>query len=349
MVEYEVEQDTWSKEFPNFGASKQLSVLGWIPSLTTSCKYYLVQCSVCSQDTELFGEALYKITKGNLLKGRMPCGCSKRTKWSREQFAVLCSRKAKELGHTFIDFTGEWKGQDTKIKMLCEKHGEWSSGVINSLINNNTSCPGCKSDITAKRSVKPDEVMIQSFFASGAFHPDTKFWRSERKTKSGTKRYWNVYCPDCKEQGESQDSNLQVGNRPCACSPQRQQQCYINILNDNGTTVAIKFGIANNSLLRLKQQEALSIFSMEQYAVYKFDSIASCKKAERECKQELQCGIVSKADMRDGSSETTAASNLQAIIDIYKRNGGVETALHNTTIAKVAVNMKGNKDEMCSV
>lgn len=48
-------------------------------------------------------------------------------------------------------------------------------------------------------------------------------------------------------------------------------------------------------------------------------------KAERECLQELECGVVLKRDMPDGYTETTWYYNLEKIIQIYERNGGKES------------------------
>jgi hypothetical protein len=51
--------------------------------------------------------------------------------------------------------------------------------------------------------------------------------------------------------------------------------------------------------------------------------VEQCKKAERECKKELETGVVLKRDMPDGYSETTWAYNIGKVKDIYERNGGV--------------------------
>ena len=289
-------------------------------------KYYILKCSKCSQDPELFGEGYFKSLKGHLLSGQLPCGCSSIPRWSKEQFAVLCSRKATQLGYTFLGFVGEWKGQNTKIKMLCEKHRTWGSGSIHSLVTSGSGCPGCKSEAMLRAAVetntKPDEVMRQSFFTSDAFHPDTQFWRSERKNSQGAKVYWFMLCPDCGETGESQSSGLQQGCRPCACNMHRQQECYINWVMDDDTTVAIKFGIARDSNQRIKQQNSASIYTITQHSVYTFPSVRECRSAERACKKELECSIVLKRDMPDGYTETTWVYNLDKIIEIYKRNGG---------------------------
>lgn len=316
---HSLQQDNYSLSGVAFGEEDQLQVVGW-SGKSGGNKYYILKCSTCSQDIELFGGGYFKSRKSNLVKGTVPCGCSKIPKWSQEQFSILCSRKANELGYTFLGFAGEWKGCYTKIKMSCIKHGEWSSGSINCLIYKVAGCPGCRIDIITK----PDDVMIQSFNESKAFHPDTKFWRSERVDSRGATAYWHVSCPECGEIGEATSGGLQKGNRPCACSPQRQQECYINWLIDfQDNAVVIKFGIANNSKHRILSQDRQSLYKLRQYQVYSFPSVQQCKQAERECKKELETGVVLKRDMPDGWTETTWSYNIGKVVDIYKRNGGV--------------------------
>ena len=322
-----LQQDDYSLSGVVFGEDGQLEVIGW-SGKDGSNKYYILKCNKCSQDRELFGEGYFRSLKGGLVKKKVPCGCSNNPRWSKEQYVILCLRKAKELGYTFLGFAGEWKGQTTKIKMLCEKHGDWSSGVIANLINIGHGCPGCGVEATReavrKASIKPDDVMIASFHKPKAFHPDTKFWRSERLNSRGRANYWHVSCPECGEDGESTRSNLQIGQRPCACSPMRQQECYINwIIDEHNNAVAVKFGIANNSKSRVKSQNRQSAYEVRQHQVYTFPSVQSCKKAERECKKELDCGIILKRDMPDGWTETTWTYNLQRVVAIYKRNGGM--------------------------
>jgi hypothetical protein len=316
-----IQQDEWSLTAPTFGKEDQLEVVGWSGKSRGRSKLYILKCNKCSQDSELFGDGYFKKTKGSILNLKViPCGCARNPRWSKNQYEILCSRKAEELGYKFIGFGDKWEGSFTKIRMLCEEHGEWCSGRLSSLLNDQRGCPGCKAAI----SRKPDDVMITSFFASGGFHPESEFCRSDRKDSSGKKVFWVVSCPDCGETGESKSSHLQQGQRPCACSTQRQRECYINCLtDDNNTIVAIKFGIANNSKLRVKKQNSKSIYSVQHHSVYKFPTVKSCKKAERECKEDLECGIVLKRDMSDGYTETTWAYNLEKIVEIYEKNGGV--------------------------
>lgn len=315
-----LQQDDYSQSGITFGSTGQLSIVGHDGGKSWN-KYYILKCSKCSQDSDLFGEGYFRGQKGSIIKGRIPCGCSNNHQWSQEQYSVRCSRKAKELGYTFLGFVGEWKGYVTKIEMLCDKHGKWDSCIINNLINNGYGCPGCRTDTITK----PEGVMIQSFIDSGAFHPDTEFYRSKRRNKSGRDVYWYVYCPECGEVGEATSGHLQRGSRPCFCSPNRQQECYINwLIDEHNTAVAIKFGIAIDSNRRAKSQNSRSVYTIRQHAVYTFQDIPSCKKAERACLQELECGIVLKRDMPDGYTETTWVYNLEKIIEIYERNGGIK-------------------------
>lgn len=320
-----LQQDEWSLTTPTFGKEGQLQVVGWSGKNKKGkgAKYYIVKCSKCSSDSELFNGGYFKSDKAGLIRGSTPCGCGKGVQWSKEQYTVLCQRKSKELGYKFLGFNGEWKGTYTKIRMLCESHGEWGSGVITHLLSKGVGCPSCMTEKSREINRKPDAIMIQSFLDSKAFHSDTEFWRSERKSSEGRKIFWYMFCPECGEVGESLSANLQRGHRPCACSKHRQQECYINLLVDgNNTAVAVKFGIANNSIRRAKQQNYKTPYEILQHSIYTFPSALSCKGAERECKQELECGVVLRRDMLDGYTETTWIYNLEKIIEIYIRNGG---------------------------
>lgn len=321
-VEYGLQQDEWSLTKPTFGEDGQIEVIGWSGRDRTN-KLYIVKCHECSEDRELFGDGVFKSLKYNLNIGQIPCGCAKKLRWSLDQWKIKAQRKAKELGYEFVDFAGEWRGAYTKIKLTCPKHGEWHTNTLNMLINCEQGCPQCRTDIIRERILKPDEEMIASFFASGAFHPDTKFWRSERLDSRGHKPYWNVYCPECNNTNESFVSSLQNGSRPCLCSNSRQQQAYINFIKDGDNPIALKFGIANVATRRINEQNRASIYNIHNYLIYEFPTKQECLKAELECKRELQCSILSREEMPDGWTETTYLSNLDKIIEIYKKHNGV--------------------------
>lgn len=325
--EYGLQQDEWSLSKPKFGKDNQLEVIGWSEKSNRGNKIYIIKCNICSQDPELFGEGYFKFFKGDLVRGYLPCGCSKNTHWSVGQYEILCKRKADERGYTFLGFDGQWRKQKTKIKVLCHTHGMWDTGLLHHFINNERGCPTCKAENTGKwakiNNLKSDEVMIASFFASGAFHPETRFWKSTKTTRQGARSYWFVSCPECGGTAEALSGNLQRGGRPCDCIKQRQQECYINLIVDKGEAVAIKFGIARDSKERIKNQKRRAVYELHQHSVYTLPDAISCRNSERQCRQELECGVVLKRDMPDGYTETTWVYNLEKIIEIYEKNGGI--------------------------
>lgn len=323
-LSFDMRQDKWSITSPRFGEDGQLEVVGWADSGGKyKSKQYILKCSICSLDADLFGQGCFSSLKYHLVKGVIPCGCSTYPKWNKEQYEVLCKRKAESINCKFIGFVGQWKASKTKIEMLCPLHGTWFDGRIHHLLNSNIGCPGCGLVSIGELNSKTYLETVQSFIASGAFHPDTKFWKSSRVNREGQPLYWYMSCPECGEEGEASRGNLQQGQRPCACSKHRQQEAYINWMTDDSSPIAIKFGIANNSNRRTKQQNSKSMYGVVQHSVYTFRSVEACKAAERDCKQELECGIVLKRDMPDGYTETTWVYNLGKIVEIYERNGGI--------------------------
>lgn len=319
-----LQQDEWSLGEPRFGKGGQLTVIGW-SGKQGSNKFYILKCKTCSRDMQLFGEGYFRSLRANLVRGKIPCGCASSPRWTENQYSTLCSRKAEDAGYEFLGFVGEWKGAYTKINMFCTKHGDWRTLNVNHLLNTGAGCPSCKAETIKEIKTKPNNIMVNSFLSTGAFHPDTKFWRSDRVDSQGGLKYWYVHCPECGQLSESMSGHLQKGQRSCGCSRHRQQECYINyVLDHNNTPIAIKFGIANNSRQRIKNQNRLSIYTIYQHSIYAFPDVISCKKAEQQCLQELECGILSKEEMSDGWTETTWVYNLEKIIEIYERNGAIK-------------------------
>lgn len=314
-------QDEWSKQGYSFGEASQLRVIGWSGRCGNN-KLYVMKCSKCCEDPELFGQGTFTLPKAGILRGVFPCGCSKTPKWDKEQWEIKIKRRALELNAQFLGFSVDWVGKDTRVRMDCNKHGEWSTGRLDTLLNAKQGCPLCGNDLVSIKKTKPDDVMVKSFLASGSFHPDTKFWRSERKTGQGVKAYWFYSCTDCGEVGESFSGGLQEGKKSCGCI-QAQNQAYINLISYGSALYAVKFGISSNPENRVRQQNSSSNYEIVKFLVYEFSGTSSCRAAERECKKELECGIVPREDMPDGYTETTYVRNINDIISIYEKHGGI--------------------------
>ena len=114
---------------------------------------FKVTCTECSKDPELFPDECFVSTKGNLINGQKPCGCSKKPEWKYWQFLILARRAAK--GRFIIHgFNGDFKNAKTKLNLECLKDGHKWTARINNVINGGTGCPKCKYELH-KEQLKP--------------------------------------------------------------------------------------------------------------------------------------------------------------------------------------------------
>lgn len=292
----------------------QLKILGYITK-TRSGKVCVVKCSVCSQDPELFGDALYTIYDSNIIKGTIPCGCSAAHSWSDEQWTVRLNRVSKRSPYKFLRF----EARDDGIRIgtfLCKEHGQYTTNVRNYI--DGKGCRRC-----SKNNLKPDPEMIDGFMQSGSFSEGTKFIRSDRKDSKGSKVYWKVTCSLCNVTYESSASHLKKGKQGCSCSTGNQRFSYLLQILDNNLPIAVKFGITKSPKTRIAGQRLASVFDIEPLGYWEFENNTACRKAELECSHSLQCGVLSAQDFPDGYTETTFIYNIDAITNIFTNNGGV--------------------------
>lgn len=320
---YGLQQDEWSLSKPRFGEYGQLEVIG-LSEVEHNKKRYILRCSKCSSDPEMFGGGYFRAYSSDLKRGKIPCGCSAHTIWSEDQYKVLCSRKAHQLGYKFVGWAESYIKSKTKIELLCEKHGTWTTNRIALFLSEGCGCPQCGNDKCSYINLKSDAEHITDFIKTGCFSYGTKFWRSNRENAKGySTSYWWMECPDCGSIGEGYSGDLKKGLRCCDCSNSRQKVAYINSIKYQELFIGVKFGISNNPQNRIKQQNSVSICDIEEVYLYRFQNKQSCRAAERECKQTLVCGVVDKQLMPDGWTETTYPYNIDKIIEIYEKHGGV--------------------------
>jgi len=103
---------------------------------------FKVTCTECSKDPELFPDGYFVSTKGNLVRGKKPCGCAKSPKWKDWQFLILARRAAKDR---FIvhGFSEKFKDKNTKLNLECLKDGHKWIASIHNIVNKRTGCPKC--------------------------------------------------------------------------------------------------------------------------------------------------------------------------------------------------------------
>lgn len=310
-----------------FGKYSQITVLGKTEKLTTGSKYtkyYAVFCSVCGKDNELYGEGVFLTPKSSLQRGQIPCGCSSSYRKTKKHYEILCKRKSEAMGYDFLGFSEEFSDRKTKLWLFCPKHGDWKSGIINNFIYRRVGCPECKKVVVGLRASKEDKEITDQFFATGAYHFESTFERSDRTNKNGHKIFWKFTCGFCKTSAESDVSSFKSGCYPCICSNRIQTSAYINLLSDAEIPLFLKIGISKDPISRLKDQQRYSKFQVSNLFIYDFKSKEDCRKAERDCIESLEMNVVSEQYFPDGYTETTDLRNLETILNIYALNNGVE-------------------------
>lgn len=302
-----------------------LTVVGWNGKYGNP-KKYIVICSVCSADVELHGEGYFAMSKGHLVRGCIPCGCTDKCNWTEEQYKVRVKRACEKSGLIFKGWANQFTtANKTLVNADCVDHGRIGNATISFILNPNfiKGCRGCFAIRMGNFKRKDDKVMIENFMSTGAYPAGTVFTRSPRLDKNGYKKYWHIYCPECDSSAEGHIVGIYKGARSCNCSTQRQQEAYINLIKDSDEVIAIKFGVANNSWVRAADQNSRSIYSVEQYGVWVFPDVKSCKAAERTCMHSLPVSLLTKEEMPDGYTETTFPSNIDKVIKIFEEYGGM--------------------------
>lgn len=103
---------------------------------------YKVSCTECSKDKELFPDGCFIVTKGDLVRGQKPCGCSKKPEWKGWQYLILARRAGEKKGFIVYGFAEEFHGQHTKLNLECIKDGHKWIASINNILRG-TGCPKC--------------------------------------------------------------------------------------------------------------------------------------------------------------------------------------------------------------
>ena len=121
----------------------KLEVVGIAGKDKWEVSLFKVTCIECSKDKELFPSGYFISTKGNLVYGQKPCGCSKQPKWFEWQFLILARRAGEKKGFIVHGFSEEFHGQYTKLNLECLKDGHKWIARLDSVINNGSGCPKC--------------------------------------------------------------------------------------------------------------------------------------------------------------------------------------------------------------
>lgn len=301
-----------------FGEESQIEVLGWIGRIKDKgSKIYVVNCKICANDPELFGDGLFYAQKSQLESGGQPCGCSPTTHWNEDQYRVLARRGCEQKGLIFLGWVDGYKKGETFCRVACPTHGEIRPKKITSVLSGYIGCASC-----AKSIVRSDSDWIRMFKDQGCYPTGSLFLRSDR-TPTKSREYWLVTCSGCGQVCEVSNQAILSGSMGCGCCRQRQDKAYITIVFDGDMPICAKLGISTNVHRRFLQLNRKSIYELKLYNIWTFSDIKSCKKAETLAKNTVKNYPMVLDEMLDGYSETFYIRDIDKVIKIFEDFGGI--------------------------
>lgn len=197
--------------------------------------YVKVKCSICEKDKELFGSGIFETASRYLLRGSVPCGCSKSYRYSISQRKLLILRLIEErkLPVELVEvFTirNNKKESVKMLKLLCLRtqvvyscdYGNFVKGTGN---NGVSECTGITEGYTQAECEKYNRV-----------NSEVITWDSGKKCPRGGTMI-AYYCKKCASLGLESTYLMTTGNIfrknkiPCRCSPSSRKtlQDYADI------------------------------------------------------------------------------------------------------------------------
>ncbi|AFN39330.1 endonuclease [Aeromonas phage CC2] len=294
-----------------------LTVVGVSDRRSGNNKVYKLTCSICSEDKELFPD-LFESQKSDLVKGQVPCGCSKKPQLKPFQIEVIVGRLCEEMGYGFIWFPDGYKNKNSKFEYICPVHGKQLVSY-NSFVNTGSRCPSCKFGHLSNMRRNPEAETITKELCETEGYEYLGFPDEYRSAESK----FEYNCPVHGKQIVSYDNFVYGGRRCPSCSdrgyqPAKPGHLYItNWINyDKDTNEFFKIGITNFLEQRIKQQAHKTSYKPRQLIVFKFEDGSIPPELERLTKpyrQDMEHPIITPDEFADGTTEI-----LQNWIDIIK-------------------------------
>ena len=259
---------------------------------------FKVTCDECAKDKELFPGGYFISTKGNLVRGKKPCGCAFNPKWEPWQFLILAHRAAK--GRFIVHgFAEEFHGKNTKLNLECLKDGHKWTAITSNIMNRGSGCPKCSGN------AKPteQEALQKCIDICKEMNYDVVGFSDGYKGAHKTRFKYN--CKTHGKQKVSYDSFVNGGKRCSGCWKDRQKDLgngngyyperkdetdflYILNFNDKFIKVGRSFdvdervkGLKKPSESGIKKIYKLRIFTATHQEIYDYEQELHSELRER--------------------------------------------------------------------
>lgn len=175
--------------------------------------YVKVKCSVCEEDSELFGNAEFQIQYSNLVRGQLPCGCAPFVNWTLDQHKIRINRKIlnEALPIKFLGFGKIGKYiSETEVKLYClDSNTEYTIGRLDAFYKGNGN-NGVPHTVGAK---------LKEFSKS---NKNYNVWETGNRSGRGHSIV-GFHCSVCEDNGfeslfTTTSDRLLSGKIPCYCN-----------------------------------------------------------------------------------------------------------------------------------
>ena len=274
----------------------KLEVIGIIGKTKSGNATFKVICTECSKDPELFPDGYFVSTKGNLVNGQKPCGCSKSPRWEDWQFLIIANRSAKDrfIVHGFAE---EFHGAHTKLNLECLKDGHKWVATIHSVISGRKGCPKCKGVTLAEQHKTPEHIALQrcidickeNNYNVIGFVGEYENWKSrfEYTCKIHGKqnvRYHNFVNKGTRCSGCAKE----LGNGNGYYPERKDEQDYLYVLNFNDKFVKVGRSFDVDERIKglkyeskIKKIYKLRIFTATHHEIYDYEQDLHSELRER--------------------------------------------------------------------
>lgn len=191
---------------------------------------YILECSLCSKDSELWPYGSITSTKSDLNRGRTPCGCSKAVKWSEDQYKTKVKRYCCERGFEFLGWSGVYKNNLTKVVIKETVSGDiWDSSPIKTLLTKRTGNPKRRGENAAAVRKTDLQALLESAINDRIIPKGSLLRESDLVDSRGYHVYLEFYCPTCAQDEYTKAGisdgwfsclikSIKQGSLPCRCS-----------------------------------------------------------------------------------------------------------------------------------
>ena len=253
--------------------------------------------------------------------GCRKCGIIKGMLSSRSSQEDIISRFKSVHGEDRYNYDQvEYRGTTRKVKIICREHGAFFQTPASHLVNTH-GCPECGKQAAAEAKTMDDSTLRNRLLP---------FLKGDRisfvsRTPSNKSRV----ILRCSEHGvftTRWNSIVQGKGFSCpGCSVTSDQRyTYLFSFWEDGACAAAKFGKSKDAEARANQVLRVSRgLELKVVGVWKYDNHTLAKVAEEECKQKIKTGILTERDIKSGFTETFFPLDLEKVIAIYEKHGGV--------------------------